>query len=323
MFLAGDIGGTKTLLALVTLEEGRVVLGEQRRYVSRAHAGLGEVIDHFLAGTGARVDGACFGVAGPVVDNTCVTPNLPWVIDGGLIGRERGIPKVSLINDFSAVVYGLDALGPADLCTVQAGLAVPRGPVGVLGAGTGLGQGFALWTGAAYEVWPSEGGHADFAPRTEDEWGVLEFTREELGGRVSLDRILCGQGLVRIYRYLVERKGWPGLGAVATVGEEQAPAVISAAGLAGDPTCEEVLDLFMGIYGAEAGNLALRLLATGGIYIAGGVAPRLREKLLDGVFMEAFLDKGRLRGVMESIPVHLVQNPEVGLLGAAVRATRP
>jgi glucokinase len=319
--LAGDIGGTKTLLAVV---EGGKVLA-QRRFESGKYPGLAPIVKEFLAteGAGAPIVAACLAVAGPVAGGESVTPNLPWIIRARELVDTVGTPRVELVNDFAAVGWGIPMLGPADLATLQAGEPQPGGAIAYIGAGTGCGQGFMVHVGGAYHVMPSEGGHGDYAATDEVEFGVLRHLQKQ-HGHVSYERVLSGAGLVNIYRALVNELGRPEASAVRAEMEKEDPAaVVSRRGLEGtDPTCVAALDRFVHIYGAEAGNHALRVLATGGVFIAGGIAPRILEKIKSGTFLQSFNGKGRLAPLCRKLPVHVIVNPSVGLLGAAACAAR-
>ncbi len=322
--LAADVGGTKTLLAVVELHGDAFEIVRQERYESGKFPGLTPMLRSF----GAEKDklaGACFAVAGPVVDNVSETSNLPWVIRASEIAETVGVRHVELINDFAAIGWGIPHLGPADLATLQPGKKHPRGVVSYIGAGTGLGQGFMVWEEAVdgYRVMPSEGGHGDFAPRDEIEISILEHL-ERQHGHVSYERVISGMGIHNIYRALVEELGRAESPLVrAEMEKDDPPAVITRHALAGsDATCSEAVDRFIAIYGAEAGNLALRVMSTGGVYVAGGIAPRMVERMRAGNFTRAFGDKGRLGPLCQQIPVHIVLNTQVGLLGAAACAAR-
>jgi glucokinase len=321
--LAGDIGGTKSLLAVVEVDRSTSRLLYEERSDSNRYDGLGPIVREFCARAGAHPERSCFGVPGPVVEEECRTPNLPWTINALRLAQEVGIARTRLINDFEAIGYGLDQLGPGDLATLQEGHPAPQGPIALLGAGTGLGEAFLLWEGKGYRVHASEGGHADFAPRDALQWGLLEFLRGEYA-HVSYERLLSGPGLLNIYRYLVERRLAPSVPEVqAELAREDPAAVVSRHALAGtDAACTKALDIFISVYGAEAGNLALKVLASGGVYLAGGIAPRILDKLQSGTFVLAFRGKGRLSAMLENVPVHVILNPRVGLLGAAAVAAR-
>jgi glucokinase len=321
--LAGDVGGTNARIATVEVEGRTARIVRETRYLSGEYPGLGPIVNRFCEETGSRPDRACFGVACPVVGDDCTAPNLPWRINIPALAAEIGIPRSTIINDFVAVGYGIEALGPPDLATLQEGAPVPQAPIALIGAGTGLGQGFLVWEGDHYRVLASEGGHGDFAPSGELQIGLLRFLHEEFG-RVSWERLLSGPGIANIYRYLVAAKVAPEQPSVRSELEAEDPAtVISRHGLAGtDCLSARSLDLFCEILGAQAGNLALTVVATGGVYLAGGIAPRLPERLASGPFVTAFRDKGRLAELLSRIPVHVIMNPSVALLGAAAVAGR-
>jgi glucokinase len=323
MVLAGDVGGTNARLALVELEGHAARIVRQNRYPSADHPGLTPIVDRFLKEVGSRPDRACFAIACPVVGDNCAAPNLPWTINARKLATEIGIPRTRIINDFVGVGYGIDLLGPADITTLQEGTATPNGPIALIGAGTGLGQGFLIWERDHYQVLPSEGGHTDYAPRSRIESGLLRHLEEQFH-RVSWERLLSGAGLVNIYRYLLASGIAPEQDSVkAEMLREDPAAVISRHGLAKtDCLSDRTLDLFCGILGAQAGNLALTVVAKGGVYLAGGIAPRIVQRLQSGSFLNAFRDKGRLSELMSQIPVHVILNPGVGLLGAAAVASR-
>ncbi len=350
--LAGDIGGTNARLALFEVqparagERPRVTAIFERTTPSRSSPSLDEIAEGFLRAaeteTGGRVggglikggiakniDGACLGIAGPIENNRCQATNLPWVVDGNALASRLGIPRVTLVNDFSAAALGVTAVGPEALASLGGSTPVPRGPIAVLGAGTGLGEAYLLWVESAgrYEVIPSEGGHADFAPRTPLEAGLLQYLSAKYG-RVSCERVLSGNGLVDIFSFLSLEPACrpliqPDTAAVlATPGpDHDLAAEISKRGLAGtDPICEMSLALFCSVLGAVAGNLGLGVLATGGVFVAGGIAPRILGYLQKGGFREAFERKGRLHTLVERLPAFVVTHPQPGLLGAATIA---
>ncbi len=303
--LAGDIGGTHARLALVETEGPPRILVEET-YSSRDAPGLAPLVERFLAGKSPRPTRACFAVAGPVVGGEARATNLAWVVNATALSGRLGIRDLWLINDFEAAGYGVLLLDGPDLAPLQQGIPVARGPIGVIGAGTGLGEGFMLWEGDRYRAHPSEGGHVTFAAETPRQAELGAFLAQR-HGHVSYERVLSGPGLSAVYEFLS--------------GRVEEPAAVSERGLAGsDPHAVEALDLFAAVYGAQAGNLALTLLATGGVYLCGGIAPRLIAKLEDGTFINAFNRKGRLTSVLERIPVRVVMNPDVGLLGAAAVA---
>ncbi len=316
--LAGDIGGTNARLAIADLAGSAPRIVKEQRYPSRDFPGLAPIVRRFLDWAGERVEHACFGIAGPVVDGECRTPNLPWTVSAAALARDIGVPGTTIVNDFVAAAYGVTCLGPADVVTLQEGKADPHGTIALIGAGTGLGEGFLVWDGASYRVHASEGGHADFAADDEAAWRLRTSLLDEWG-RVSWERVLSGSGLAHLYRHLVA----DGFAAERSdVHEEMRSgdpaAVVTRHALAGDdPISVKALTLFMAAYGAQAGNLALTVLATGGVYLAGGIAPRIVRKLGDGAFIHAFRNKGRLSDLMDRMPVHVIVSPDVGLLGAA------
>ena len=337
MILAGDIGGTKTNLGLFATAGGLRLLREAT-FQSADYPGLEPVVAAFLAQAAAdergapaaaggapfagaphRVRAACFGIAGPVINNRVSTPNLPWRIDGRRLAAETGIARVLLINDLVATAEGIAQLRPEELAALQAGEAEPAGNRVLIAAGTGLGMALLPWTGAGWTPVPSEGGHADFAPRSEEEVGLMLALRRRGGGHVSIERVLSGPGLVNIYEYLRDS----GFAAESETMRRQlaaadpAPA-IARAGLAGDcPLCVHALEMFAAVYGAAAGNLALTGSALGGVFVGGGIAPKILPALRASGFVRAFRDKGRFASYLERIPVLVILNDQAALLGAA------
>ena len=302
----------------------------EKTYPSRAYPSLDVIVDEFAVaatakiGASAKVAHACFGIAGPIENNMCRATNLPWIVDGRTLASRLGIARVTLVNDFYAAALGVTAVGAGELVAIGGGTPVPHGPIAVLGAGTGLGQAFLLWSAAdnAYQVVPSEGGHVDLAARTPLELGLVQFLINKYG-RVSCERVLSGHGLVDVFTFLSEEPACRGLirpdtaAALAAHGSDPA-AAISQRALAGtDPICEMALSIFCSVLGATAGNLGLMVLATGGVFVAGGIAPRILSYLQRGGFREAFDRKGRLHTLVERLPVFVVTNAQPGLLGAA------
>jgi len=321
--LGGDIGGTKTLLKLVEVDERGKWNGlREQRYDSCAYQGLESIVEVFLGGV--VPDCACFGVAGPVVDNTSQITFLPWFIDADSIAEAFGIPDVTLINDFQAAGYGIDALEDEDLLSLNAGMPEVHGPRALIGAGTFLGEGLLVWQTDGYVALSSEGGHADFAPRGSLQAELLLSLNACTGGYVPCGSLLSGNGLVAIYEFLHEHRGMTdALGLLSGKGIADLPLAVSQGALQhNDPLASAALDLFIDIYGAEAGNMALRTLPTGGVYITGGIAPQILPGLIDGRFMRAFSDKGGFSTLLSDIPVAVVLNPKVGLLGAMLYAVR-
>ncbi len=320
--LAGDIGGTKTILAIAEVRGTRVRLLQERRFVSLDYADLATMTREFLAEVARPLPSRSgFGVAGPVVRGRARITKLPWVLEEARLARELGMDRVRLVNDFVAVARGIEALEPNDLVELNHGEPDPSGPIAILGAGTGLGEAVSLEMGGHRVVVPSEGGHADFGARDELEFALLLWLKAKYR-RVSYDRILSGPGLADIYRFLRDT----GRGVeVEEVRDAMAQAsdpapVVTGFAERGDALCNTALDCFVSIYGAEAGNMAMRAVATGGVYIGGGIAPRLVSRLQTGEFRRSFVMKGRLSAMVQSIPAFLIVNSKVGLLGAAVLA---
>jgi len=323
--LGGDIGGTKTVLRAVELGPGGERPLAHRRYDSRAYAEFEPLVADFLRVEGIGTpEAACFGVAGPVSGRRATTTNLPWTLDAARLEANLGIPRIRLINDFQAVGYGIERLAQSDLAILQAGQEVALAPRALIGAGTGLGQALMVWAGTHYEVLASEGGHVDFGPTDELQVALLHFLRAR-HGRASYERILSGPGLVAVYEFLRSRAGRgpdPGRSALDPASGDPAAAISHAAAAGRDPLAAQALDLFVRVYGAQAGNLALTALATGGVYVAGGIAPQILAALRQGGFLAAFRDKGRMRALAERMPVRVVMNREVGVLGAVAVAAR-
>jgi glucokinase len=317
--LAGDIGGTKTALALFDKSERGLVLVREDTLPSRGFASLEAAIERFLS-AGPRppsLAAVCLGVAGPVVDGRCVATNLPWIIDERTLAASIPAQRVLLLNDLEVAAHGVLGLPEAELRTLQPG-APRRGHMVLIAAGTGLGEALVVQDGERRIVIASEGGHADFAPRDDVEEDLLRFLRKEFG-RVSLERILSGPGLFNVYRFLRDT-GWAKESS-EVAGRMRAgdpSAVVTEMALSGrDAMCGKALDIFVSVYGAEAGNLALKAMAVGGVYVGGGIAPRILPRLTAGAFVAAFCDKGRLAALMGAIPIHVALNPRAPLLGAA------
>jgi len=317
LILAGDVGGTKTNLALYDFEDGQPRRVALRTFRSQEHPSLEAIVEAFLAGRGP-VALACVGVAGPVAGGRSRLTNLSWTVDREGLRRACGARVAFLVNDLQAMAFAVPFLPPDDLQTVQGGAPDPEGNIAVAAAGTGLGEAFLLRHGRRYLPVASEGGHADFAPRNEREVALLLHLRKTRG-RVSTERVVSGRGLHTVYRFLREAEGRPEDPAVeARLESEDPPRVIVSAGLGGaSDTCREALDLFAGLYGAVAGNLALQYLATGGVALGGGLSPAILPVLREGPFLDAFRDKGRFRGFLEKVPVNVIMDETAALLGAA------
>jgi glucokinase len=315
--LAGDIGGTKTALTLHEVGSGGTTAQiREQSFPSREYPGLEQVIAAFLR-PDERVAGAAFGIAGPVVDDAVKTTNLPWHIERGALSEELGGAPVVLMNDLESTAYGALFLDAGELLTLNAG--VPRpGHRAVIAAGTGLGQGLLHWDGATHHPVATEGGHADFAPRTSLEDDLLRFLRTRFGAHVSYERVLSGPGLHNVFQFLDEALGRPIAPDVRTrMTREDPSAVIGETAVAGTcATCREAVDLFLDAYGAQAGNLALTAMATGGVYVGGGIVTKLAPLVPQSSFMRAFVAKGRYEDLMRQIPVAVIMNAKTALIGA-------
>ena len=324
LILAGDIGGTTTRLALFEMEKGAPVPRAQADYPSPEYPGLEAILAEFLKDKNAKIQSACFGVAGPVRQGRIETPNLRWVVDASILARQIGVARVELVNDLVATAQGVLALRDEDLEVLQAGEAEPGGNRAVIAAGTGLGEALLVHQEQGYEPLASEGGHTDFAPRDELEVELLRHLTGIHGAHVSYERVVSGPGLVSLYRFLRETgRGEEPQWLAGKLAAGDPAAVIATAALEGtSPLCSLALDRFISSYGAEAGNLALKVLATGGVYLGGGIAPKILPKLREKTFIESFLAKGRYRKLMEKVPVRVILNPRTALLGAALRGAR-
>jgi glucokinase len=325
MILAGDVGGTKTILALFEAQGNGWHCVKKTRYSSLDHPTFTGLLQHFLSDCGVlSIGSACLGVAGPVVDGNCVATNLPWVLLWREIGAIIGTENVRLLNDLEATAWGILDLPEADFVALNPGTDSRPGNRAVLAAGTGLGEAIIAWNGDAYQVLASEGGHADFAPGSEQEIALLQFLWEKYPGHVSYERLLSGEGLTNIYQFLKKSGYAPVQSDIELRMREADPAaVIGEAGVAGtDALSVAALSLFCRIYGAEAGNLALKCLPYAGVYIAGGIAAKILPLLTRGDFLEGYLEKGRYRAALKQIPVKVCINEEIGLLGALAFAAR-
>lgn len=318
MILAGDIGGTKTNLAWVSQTGDSLHLNVTKSYHSQKFTTLQEVIDAFMGEFPETVTRAAFGIAGPVVNGRSRLTNLGWDVDGQEVARGLSLGSVGLLNDLAATAYGTLRLKETERIVLKPGSSQPGGTIAVIAAGTGLGEGGLVWDGTRYIALPSEGGHTDFGPRNDDEMDLLRFLLNEFD-RVSYERVACGPGLHNIYRFLRDRSGAPEpswLTEAMAAGDPSA--AISRAGVEQkDNVCEKSLAMFVSSYGAEAGNLALKLLATGGVYVGGGIAPKILPQLQDGSFVRSFVRKGRYESLMHAIPVYVILNDQTALLGAA------
>ena len=321
MILAGDVGGTKVHLALYDFIDGKLEYSRDQRFAAKDYPGLEEIVKEFLGAQ--KVTAACFGVPGPVRNGRLRLTNLPWTLDSHELSGSLAITHVFLINDLEANGYGVAELSADQIYTLSEGDASQIGNRALMAAGTGLGEALLIWNGRIHTPYPSEGGHADYAPRNEDEIDLLRFLKQRYNGRISYERVISGMGLTSIYEFLRDVRGMEESPKVAEriAAATDPNAVITELALAAkSETCEKALDMFVSAYGAEAGNLALKLLSVGGVYIGGGIAPRILEKLKDGTFMKAFTDKGRLSQLLINMPVRVILESRAALLGAAAYA---
>ncbi|NIO09330.1 MAG: glucokinase [Deltaproteobacteria bacterium] len=325
MILAGDVGGTKTLIGLFEKEGTQLRSLGMETYPSEDFGALEEILRKFLSRNNRpALQTACFGVAGPVVAGHSKTTNLPWELDESILEAELQVSRVKLLNDLEAAAYAMPHLPQSELACLQQGLK-REGNIAVIAAGTGLGEAGLYWDGKNHHAIASEGGHADFAPRNDLEMELLKYLVPKFGGHVSYERVLSGDGLYNIYQFLRDsgHSKEPAWLAQRLAESGDPPAVVSEAGLSGRAQiCSEALNLFSSIYGAEAGNLVLKFLAVGGLYVAGGIAPKILPTLQNGRFIKGFTDKGRFSELMTNTEVQIALNPRAPLLGAAQFALR-
>jgi glucokinase len=319
MLLAGDIGGTKTNLAVFSPDEGLRAPLAEATFPSGCYPSLEALVSEFLAQIDIKVERASFGVAGPVVAGRAATTNLPWEMDQGQLQAALNIPTVRLLNDLAAIAHAVPFLEPSDLHTLNKGQAVPNGTLAVIAPGTGLGEAFLTWDGSRYVTLPSEGGHADFAPTDPLQIGLLAYLLDRFD-HVSFEQVCSGRGLPNIYAYLKDggyagEPGW--LAEQLATARDPNPVIVQAALSGKSELCVATLDTFVSILAAEASNLALKVLATGGIYLGGGIPPRILPALEGPRFMRAFTNKGRFSDLLARVPVHVILNPKSALLGAA------
>ncbi len=318
MILAGDIGGTHARLAFFDVVDGHFRLVSASVFPSREYSGLDQIVTKFVETANLHADAACFGVAGPVRNGKVETSNLPWIIDSSRLAKELNIETPKLINDLEANAWGIPLLGPGDVVALNQVKGNPTGNQAVISAGTGLGEAGMYWDGTQHQVFACEGGHTDFAPRNQLEFDLLHRLQTRFG-HVSYERAVSGPGLVNLYHFLRDsgRGEEPTWLAEEMLNSDPA-AAISKAALAGKSgLAEQAVDLFVSLYAAEAGNLALKLMATGGVFLGGGIAPKLLSKLAGPLFMQSFVAKGRMQTLMESMPVRVITNDKTALLGAA------
>lgn len=319
MIVGGDVGGTKTLLGLFEPAAPRPRLVTTFSYITNDYDSLSAILDEFDRAAGCRgsVDAVAVGVAGPVIGGVSRLTNVAWDISAAEIARHLGTPRVELLNDLEALATSVEALTTDEVAVLQAGITRADGNAAVIAAGTGLGQAYLHRVNGRLRPVPSEGGHADFAARTDREIELLKMLRQQFG-RAEIEQVLSGPGLLNLYR-LTHRGGECDM--LEGAAEADVPARISQAGLGGRcQQCADALRMFVSAYGAEAGNLALRAVATAGLYVGGGIAPKILPALKTGTFMDAFLAKHPLRELVERIPVKVILNPEAGLVGAALHA---
>lgn len=314
MILAGDIGGTHTRLAL--FEQGKMVV--EKKFTSKNYKGLQQIIEEFMREKKYKVQAACFGVAGPVREGVCRTTNIPWIIDARELSQNLGIKAVKLLNDLEANAYGLKKLKKEELFLLHTGQIHQQGNQALIAAGTGLGEAGLYWDGKEHYPFACEGGHADFAPRDERECELFLFLKKKFG-HVSYERVVSGPGLLLLYQFLIETKREKSSAEVKKEMERNDPSqVVSEWGRTNrDPACSQALDWFLSFYGAETGNMALKFLALGGVFVGGGIAPHLIERMKTGSFLSAFFDKGRFKSLLESVSIWVVLNDDAALLGAA------
>ena len=319
MILAGEIGATRTRLAAFETEGSRLQCVVERTYPSHEFGGLGEILPQFTRTEGIPVHGACFGVAGPVRNGRSKISNLPWTVDAKELAAQLKLKSVGLLNDLEAYAYGIDALESKDFITISPGSENAEGNRAVISAKTGLGMAGLFWDGFRHHPFACEGGHADFAPRDAIQMELLAYLQKKYG-RVSCERVLSGPGIYDIYNFVRDTKKAQEsaeLHAQMTAAADPSP-LISRLALEGKSAiCGLTLSIFVSVFGAEAGNCALRYMGTGGIYIGGVIAAKIAPKMQDGTFMQAFLDKGRMESILKDMPVQIIANDDCGLIGAA------
>ncbi len=318
LLLAGDVGGTKTTLALVSINGGAKIVAETT-FASREHASLEDAVGEFLRPSGARPSRAAFSVAGPVIGGRADITNLPWVLDTGALRGSLGVEHVLLVNDLQATAFAIPHLRADQLSTIHPGTSDGAGAVAVVAVGTGLGEAMLVPRADGYEALPSEGGHTDFAPRSGTQRALLAYLQREMD-HVSFESVCSGIGIPNLYRFLASRAGpapeW--LAKELAAAEDPTPVIVEA-GLRRDGcgTCRRTLSLLAAILGAEAGNAALRMLSTGGVYVGGGIPPRILPALRSRAFHDGFTRKGKMTEMVSRIPVHVILEPRAALLGAA------
>ncbi len=316
-YLAGDIGGTKTHLALYKEEQEEVTCVKEEKFSSKKYPNLRLIVKEFLKETNEEIGKACFGIAGPVKKGKSKATNLPWLVESDMISNELLIEKVFLINDLEANAYGLNMLKPDEFYVLNIGDKDAEGNRVLVSAGTGLGEAGIFFNGRKHLPFACEGGHVDFAPRNDIEDSLLRFLRKKFV-HVSYERILSGPGLYNVYQFIIETKVEGEKEEVLKeIAAGDSPRLISEKGLSGESrACRKALELFISIYGSEAGNVALKMLALGGVYIGGGIAPKLLSMIKEGDFLDSFKRKGRFSDLLGGIPIRVVLNDKTALLGA-------
>ena len=318
MILAGDIGGTNARLAFFDVIDGHFRLVSASVFPSREYTGLDQIVSKFVDTAKVHPDAACFGVAGPVRNGRVEASNLPWIIESQRLADELKLERAVLINDLEANAWGIATLDPKDVVALNQVKGNPIGNQAVISAGTGLGEAGMYWDGSKHYIFATEGGHADFAPRNELEIDLFRYLSGRYG-HVSCERVVSGPGLVNVFHFLRDTgRGSEPQWLTDEMAHADAAATISRAALAGKcALCEQALDLFVSVFAAEAGNLALKVMATGGVYLGGGIAPKMLAKLSGPLFMQAFAGKGRMQPLLEAMPVKVITNDKTALLGAA------
>ncbi|GFO70973.1 glucokinase [Bathymodiolus japonicus methanotrophic gill symbiont] len=323
MILAGDIGGTKTVLGLYTKNpQGTLQCVREQTFASNAYPQFDDILAIFLK-SDSKIDTACFGIAGPIVDQRCQTTNLPWIIDARELATKLGTPKVMLLNDLEAMALGILNSAASDLVELNPNAQTKNGNIAVIAAGTGLGQAILHWDGKRHQPIATEGGHTDFASQTPQQDQLLCYLRKQFTDHVSWERVLCGDGFGHLYDFLLASGFGPANQTIPTADTNSATvsdrnATISRLGLNNeDPVCIEVVRLFTELYAAEAGNLALKCLSTGGVFIGGGIGPKIRPAMESEHFLRAFTAKGRFKNLLSQMSIKLSLNPSAPLIGAA------